>query len=111
MQIAFLAASAVIYMMYAYLTFGSHMDKRGLPFFACSMAVGVLYAFLWYWSARVTGSKEDFFFLVLLWDLIYILVFYFVPIALFGVRMDPWGLWGLAIVVAGFLVMKMGHFV
>lgn len=110
-QALFLAASAAIYLAYAYLTFGSKMQKDGFAFFAISMFVGLMYSLLWYWSSRIVEDKNDFFFLVLLWDLIYILVFYFAPVALFGLKLDALGLVGLFTVVAGLLVMKVGHWV
>lgn len=110
MQIAFLALSAAIYMAYAYLIFGSKMEKSGLTFFLCSMVVGLLYSLLWYWSARLVDDKNSFFFLVLLWDLIYILIFYFGPVLLFGLKLDAWGLAGLIITIAGICTMKLGHF-
>jgi hypothetical protein len=109
LQTIFLSFAGAIYLAYAYLIFGSKMDKEGMLFFVISMIVGTLYSLLWYCSARMVEDKNDFFFLVLLWDLIYILVFYFAPVALFGLKLDNFGLIGLFVVVAGLLVMKAGH--
>lgn len=109
MQLLFLTSAAAIYMAYAYLIFGSKIDKASMPFFFWSMVVGTLYSILWYWSSRVVEDQEEFFFMLLVWDLIYIAVFYFAPVALFGLKLDNWGLFGLFVVVGGILVMKIGH--
>lgn len=109
MQSIFLILVGLVYFMYAYLAFGSKLEKAGTPFFVCSMVIGFLYSLLWYWSARIVQDKSEYFLFVLIWDLVYISVFYFTPVVLFGVKLDVWGILGLVIMVSGLLVMKIGH--
>jgi multidrug transporter EmrE-like cation transporter len=44
-----------------------------------------------------------------MWDFVYMAVFYFTPILLFGVKIDKWGLAGMASMIVGLLLMKLGH--
>ena len=108
MQFLFLAAVAVVYFAYTCLAFGE-FNKNGLPFFFASMTVGFFYSLLWYWSARLVADKSEYFLFVLVWDFVYIGVFYLTPILLFGVKLDKWGIIGMVCMIAGLLVMKMGH--
>jgi len=109
MQCLFLLMAALIYFMYAYLAFDEILPKEGLLFFIATMIVGLLYNILWYWSIRMITEKNDFFLFVLLWDFIYISIFYFTPVLLFGVKMDKWGLIGISSMIVGLLIMKIGH--
>lgn len=109
MQCLFLAMAALVYLMYAYLAFNDRLPKDGTAFFLASMVVGFFYSLLWYWSARMVTEKSDYFIFVLLWDLVYISVFYFAPVLLFGVKLDKWGVIGLIAMVSGLIVMKIGH--
>jgi hypothetical protein len=109
MQCIFLAMAALIYFLYAYLAFNERIPKDGSFFFMASMAVGFLYSLLWYWSARVVAEKNEYFLFVMLWDFVYISVFYFSPVLIFGVKLDKFGIAGLLTMVIGLLVMKMGH--
>lgn len=108
MQTLFLALAGLIYFLYAYLAFGK-LEKNGVMFFVCSMIVGFFYSLLWYWSARIVEEKSDYFLFVLIWDFVYIAVFYFTPVMLFGVKLDMWGVLGLATMIGGLLLMKLGH--
>jgi multidrug transporter EmrE-like cation transporter len=44
-----------------------------------------------------------------MWDVVYMAVFYFVPVFLFDVKVDKWGIIGMITMVIGILVMKIGH--
>jgi len=108
MQILFLSAVALVYFAYAYLAF-SDINKNGLTFFLLSMVVGAFYSLLWYWSSRLITEKSDYFLFVLIWDFVYIGVFYLTPVLFFGVKLDKWGIIGMLSMIAGLLIMKIGH--
>ena len=108
MQILFLTAVGMVYFAYTCLAFGQ-INKEGLAFFVYSMVVGFFYSLLWYWSARLVTDKNDYFLFVLIWDFVYIGVFYLTPIIMFGVKLDVWGMVGLLCMICGLLVMKAGH--
>ena len=109
MQCLFLLMAALVYFMYAYLAFNEKLPKDCLSFFVATMVVGFFYNILWYWSTRLITEKTEYFLFVLLWDFVYIAVFYFTPVFLFGVKLDKWGVIGVISMIAGLLVMKMGH--
>lgn len=109
MQCLFLVLAAVVYFMYAYLAFDERLPKDGLVFFGATAVVGIFYNMLWYWSTRMITEKNEYFMFVLLWDFVYIFVFYFTPVLLFGVKLDKWGVIGLIGMITGLLVMKIGH--
>jgi len=109
MQCLFLLMAALIYFMYAYLAFDERLPKEGLSFFIATMVVGLFYNLLWYWSVRMITEKNEYFLFVLLWDFVYISVFYFTPVLLFGAKMDKWGVIGVSSMIVGLLIMKIGH--
>lgn len=109
MQCLFLLMAALIYFMYAYLAFDERLTKEGLSFFIATMVVGLFYNLLWYWSVRMITEKNEYFLFVLLWDFVYIAVFYFTPVLLFGAKMDKWGVIGVSSMIVGLLIMKIGH--
>lgn len=108
-QAVFLVLAGLIYFAYSYLAFCEKFPKDSSTFFGLSMIVGFLYSLLWYWSARIIDDKYNYFFFVLLWDLVYISVFYFTPVLLFGVKLNWWGIVGLLTMIGGLFVMKIGH--
>ena len=108
MEWAFLLYAAIIYFAYAYLAFNEHFDKNGYFYFISFMVVGFAYNFLWYWSTKIVKTKDELFFLVLMWDVVYMVVFYFTPVMLFNVKLDRWGIIGMITMIAGLLLMKIG---
>ena len=108
MEWAFLLYAAVVYFAYAYLTFNEHFDKNSYSYFIAFMIVGFVYNFLWYWSTKIVKDKDELFFLVLMWDVVYMAVFYFTPIFLFNIKLDKWGIIGLATMIGGLMLMKIG---
>lgn len=74
------------------------------------MLIGLIHSLLWYFSSRLLSSdKEQFFMFVLLWDLVYMIVFYLTPVIFFGVNLDLWGILGVSTMICGLLIMKIGH--
>lgn len=109
MQCLFLFIAALIYFMYAYLAFDDKMPKTSVTFFLASMIIGFLYSLLWYFSTTMIKEKTEYFMFVLIWDFVYIAVFYLTPVLFFGVKIDRWGVIGILSMVAGLLIMKIGH--
>ena len=109
MEWIFLLVAAILYYVYAVISFSPSFDKNSYLFFLYCMILGLINSFLWYFSIRLTKDKNDFFVLVLMWDAIYMAVFYFTPVLLFDVKLDRSGLIGLIFMVLGLLVMKFGH--
>lgn len=109
MEWLFLLFAGIVYFAFAYIAFNEHFDKNSHVYFYLCMIIGTLYNLLWYWSTRVTKSKDDFFVLILMWDVVYMAVFYFTPIFLFDVKVDKWGIIGITTMIAGILMMKIGH--
>jgi hypothetical protein len=105
----FLLLAGMVYFSYAYIAFSEHFNKNSYTYFSLCMLIGVFYNLLWYWSTRITKDKEDFFVLVLMWDVVYMAVFYFVPVFLFDVKVDKWGIIGMITMVIGIFIMKIGH--
>jgi hypothetical protein len=109
MEYLFLMLAGIVYFAYAYLSFSDAFDKNSMMYFLTIMTVGFFYSFNWYLSTRLFDNKNDFFVFVMMWDFVYMAVFYFTPILLFGVKIDKWGLAGMASMIVGLLLMKLGH--
>ena len=105
----FLFCAGIVYFAYAFLAFSTDIEKNGFSFFALSMTVGFFYSLLWYVSTIVINNKEKLFTFTLAWDFVYMAVFYFTPILLFGVKMDRYSITGLVCMLVGLAIMKIGH--
>jgi len=105
----FLFCASIVYFAYAFLAFSESFDKSSTSFFVISMVVGFFYSLLWYFSTIIITTKEKFFTFTLAWDFVYMAVFYFTPVLLFGVKMDRFSVTGLICMVIGLVIMKLGH--
>lgn len=109
MEYLFLTLAGIIYFAYAYLSFSDTFDKNSLSYFIAIMTVGFFYSLNWYLSVRLLDSKNDFLIFTMMRDFIYIATFYFAPILLFGVKIDKFGTLGMASMIIGLILMKLGH--
>ena len=110
MQCLLLFLFACVYFLYAYISYDDSINKINLNFFIYCMLIGLIHSLLWYFSSRLLSSdKEQFFMFVLLWDLVYMIVFYLTPVIFFGVNLDLWGILGVSTMICGLLIMKIGH--
>lgn len=110
MECIILILFAIVYFSYAYISYDDAIIKSGLNFFILSMVIGLAHSVLWYFSSRFLSSdKEQFFIFVLIWDLIYMIVFYLTPIIFFGVKLDFWSMIGVGTMIGGLVIMKIGH--
>ena len=110
MEFLLLFLFACVYFSYAYISYDDNINKLDFNFFVYSMVIGLAHSILWYFSSRLLSSdKEQFFIFVLMWDLVYMIVFYLTPIIFFGVKLDFWATIGVATMIGGLIIMKIGH--
>lgn len=109
MEWLILLLAAGVYFAYAILAYGNYFDKKGALFLITAIVIGIFHTLVWYLSVRCIDDKQKFMVFTMLWDFVYIAVFYFVPVFLFGVPMDRWSLIGLVSMVVGLLIMKLKH--
>jgi hypothetical protein len=111
MECLLLFLASIVYFSYAYIAFNDFFDKNSYNYFTICMIIGFFYSLIWYWSTKIVDNKEEFFIFVLMWDLVYIAVFYFTPLIFFNVKLDYWGIFGMITMVIGLIIMKIGHMI
>jgi hypothetical protein len=57
--------------------------------------------------ARYLDNKQKIYIFSLLWDTVMVLVWYFIPILFFGVKIDRWILLGVLLMVLGLSIIKV----
>lgn len=70
------------------------------------MLIGVLLTILWVATVKYIDNRERIYFFSLAWDFIMVAVFYLLPLFM-GVKLDKWGLFGLTLVAAGLVLVKI----
>jgi len=99
----------VIYSIYAYISYSPSLDKNSPNYCSYFIILGLFHSFLWYLSVVTNENKEKLFVFILIWDLIYMAVFYLVPILFFDVKFNITGIIGLFVMIVGLFIMKFGH--
>lgn len=102
-----LVPAAVAMCAAAYLSY--HPAYKRAPWFPAAVALlSVLTGLLWAWVARRAESDRQLYSVGVAWDAVTILGYSLLPLVAFGVRLSPWSLCGLALVVAGACLVKWG---
>lgn len=108
MEWFWLAITAVIYVICAYLTYKEEWRNEWW-YLPVSCSFGTILVFIWYLVIKYIGDKDRIYFYSICWDAILVGVYYLLPIALFGVKLDRYGIAGLSLMVAGLVLLKMKH--
>lgn len=106
MQITVLVIVAFLYAITCYLTFDEKVREQWW-YFPLGILLGIVCNFLWFWAAKYIGDKEKIYVFSLCWDTTMTLVYYALPIFLFGVRLDRWSVLGVLLMVSGLAIIKM----
>ena len=104
-----LISFSVLYSIYAYISYSTSLDKNSPSYFLFFIILGFFHSVLWYLSVVTNESKEKLFIFILIWDLIYMAIFYLVPVFFFDVKFNITGIIGLFVMIVGLFVMKFGH--
>jgi len=104
-----LISFSVLYSIYAYVSYSTSLDKNSPSYFLFFIILGFFHSVLWYLSVVTNESKEKLFIFILIWDLIYMAIFYLVPVFFFDVKFNITGIIGLFVMIVGLFVMKFGH--
>ena len=101
-------ASAVIYTMYAYMSF--HGDiKNSAWFIPTGTLLAVLGNVLWLIYAQKTDSQQLLLTRGIIWDLMISASFIITPFIFFDMKINKVTLLGLGITIIGILVLKSGE--
>jgi uncharacterized membrane protein len=108
MEWFWLAITFVIYVICAYLTYKEEWRNEWW-YIPVSCTFGTVLVFIWYYVVKYIGDRDRIYFYSLCWDAILIGVYYFLPILFFGVKLDRYGVVGLALMTAGLILLKVKH--
>ena len=108
MEWLWLLIVGLIYVICAYLTYKEEWREEPwyLPvcfFFGATLVV------IWYLVIKYIGDKDRIYFYSLCWDAVMVGVYYFLPILVFGVKLDRYGILGLGLMTVGLVLLKIKH--
>lgn len=108
MEWFWLGITGIMYVIGAYLTYKE--EWRNEPWY---IPVGVLFGsslvLIWYLVVRYIGDRDRIYFYSLCWDVVMVGVYYILPVVLFGVKLDRYGIAGLCLMIAGLFLLKVKH--
>lgn len=103
-----LLLAGIVYTFSAYLSYNEEWKKHW-SYYPTGIFFGILVSILWYYLAKHIPEKNRIYFYSLVWDTIMIFVFYFTPILFYGVTLNKANLIGLALIILGLMVFKLGN--
>jgi hypothetical protein len=72
-----------------------------------SLAISNIAGSVWFYVAKTTTNPRDILTYGTIWDSFIMLSYWIVPIAFFGVKLNPASIFGLSIVAVGTLIVKL----
>ena len=101
-----LVIATILYCICAYITYQEEVRKQWwfIPF---GVLLGTTLATMWFLTIRYIGDKQRIYVFSLFWDTIMWSIYYILPAVFFGVKLNSWTSFGLALIVAGLLVVKL----
>jgi multidrug transporter EmrE-like cation transporter len=70
------------------------------------MLTGCISNILWFLSAKIIGNHKEIYLYSLLWDFVVIGVYFVLPIILFDIKLNKFGIFGLILMLVGILLVK-----
>lgn len=106
-QLVSVAAVVTLLMVaYTYTTYSEDF-KRSPWYFPAGFALGVLLSLIWTTLAYLVRDRQRLFLISAVWDVTQAVACAALPCLMFGVRLNAWSALGLALVVAGLVVLKL----
>jgi drug/metabolite transporter (DMT)-like permease len=96
----------IMYGFSAWLTY-KESNRNSSWFIPALLAIGTVVNLVWAGMARYLDNKQKIYIFSLLWDTVMVLVWYFIPILFFGVKIDRWILLGVLLMVLGLSIIKV----
>ena len=88
--------------------FSYRADLRALSWFVpVYVGAALLCALVWVWCVRSLNDNHQIFVLSLVWDLLMVLCYYLLPLALFEVKFDRCSWAGFGLMLAGMALIKV----
>lgn len=106
MEWLLLVICQILYVLGCWLTFGNEVKDRWW-YVPCGALLGVLTNICWYVAAQMVTSKEDMYFLSVIWEGLLIAIYFLMPVLFMGVRLDKYGIIGLCLMAAGAILLKV----
>jgi hypothetical protein len=79
-------------------------------YYPISFVFGNCLTFLWWWLMAAVGRDDKkVFFSGLIWDVVLTGMSLLIPVLYFDVRPNRLAAWGVALIVAGLVLLKFGH--
>jgi multidrug transporter EmrE-like cation transporter len=91
----------------AYMLYSPFFKDRPALYYPVSFMVGNAATFLWLYIARTQTENRNTLFYGNVWDFGLMAAYAIIPILFFGVKLNPMGLVGMAVVILGLVIFKM----
>jgi multidrug transporter EmrE-like cation transporter len=106
MEWAWLIVITVVYIICAYLTYKEEW-RHEWWYIPVGCIFGYILVPIWYLVVRHIDDNDRIYFYSLCWDTLMVLVYYLLPIFLFGVKLNRNGVIGLLLMAAGLILLKV----
>lgn len=98
----------VVFMFLVGSVFSYRPGLRASPWFGpVYMVVSVGCALCWVWACRQFDDQRRIYFLSLVWDSLMVACYYLLPLLAFEMRFNRWVWFGVVLMVAGLVVVKV----
>lgn len=106
MEIIALIAIAVIYSVGCLLSY-SEEYRRTSWFIWVGGLIGILINVIWFSLVKYLDDKQKIYIFGLIWDSIMMLIYYLLPMLVFGVKLNKISLFALSLIVCGMVILKI----
>ncbi len=106
MEWLFLALAALLYGVGCWLTYANDL-KKFWWYIPLGVFFGCLINVVWFVAAKAFPDKHRMYIFSLLWDAGLMLIYYGLPLLLFGVKVNRWTVGGMMLIVVGAAIIKL----
>jgi multidrug transporter EmrE-like cation transporter len=107
MKYTILPIAAVLYSLYSAICYMPEI-KNNKSFIHIGLILALVSNVLWLVLAYNTKQASEVLFMALIWDSIVVLTAVVIPLVFFNIQLTPISTFGIVLVVAGLLLVKIG---
>jgi hypothetical protein len=106
MELIILITVAVTTTTMCYISFHKEIHNQ-IWYIPLAITIGLFNNILWIFSTKYFTEEKKLYTFSLIWDIIFISIYYFLPLMFFNIKMDKYGWLGVILMTIGALIIKM----
>jgi len=96
----------IICSLMCYISFDKSLHNKWW-YIPAGLMLGILSNSIWILTTKYFGDEKKLYTFSLIWDILFVAIYYFLPLIFFDIKLEKHGYIGLLLMVIGILIIKI----